>query len=256
MNRRSFLQSTAAIGVSSLVPTWFKWPEVKAPPIDLQAFCAAEPFRKFDVRKPFVQLDVCEGRNFTFATDGHIAVRVEASATMPSLPDAKLPPCAGLQWWPDEGCGAWRPWPKANYLPASESGCPQCKGFGVFPYLGHCTNCDEGYEIELKDDGTMCYTGMACTKCLGGNMGARCTHCNGNAIGIFPGIQPIQSCEIPVYISTEFDRKMRQHLSGLEYRVLDAYNQVPIQFRFEGGHGLLMVLDRHQAEKRISEAKR
>lgn len=249
MNRRSFLQSTAALAVGALVPTWFKWPEV-AQPINLEPFCAAEPFRKFDARKPFVQE---AGSNlFTYATDGRIAVRVPADFALATAPDAKLPPCSGLRWWQGMDEAGWRPWPRKNYLLASDSECPRCNGFGVYPMLGGCKVCDgSGYTGHGGDDFLM-YS-KKCAACHGGNAGPLCTHCNGNAIGIFPGIQPIES---GVYVGAEFDAKMRQHLQGIEYRVIDArIDQAPIQLRFAGGCGLLMTLNQQAAEKRIREAK-
>lgn len=255
MNRRSFLQSAAALSLSALVPTWFKWPEV-AQPINLQAFCAAEPFRKFDATRPFVQMDVDEARAFTFATDGKIAVRVNANAGLLASPDGKFPPCAGLRWWPDEGTDAWRPWPKANYLLASDSDCPRCDGYGVYPNQGECEACYGLGNLEDADFWSR-VPNHQCRACRGsGNAGPICTHCHGKAIGVFPAIQPIESCQASVYLDAKIDRKMRRELRNIEYRVIDAYNVVPIQFRFDGGHGLVMVIDRHFAEKRILEAKR
>lgn len=263
MNRRMFLQSLSALASSALVPTWFCLPSVKRP-IDLMPFCRTEPIRfrgkNLHVASPFVQVDDFEETPFTFATDGKVAVRVDADLTLPGLPDKQLPPVANLQWWPDDEQknGHWLPWPAKYHQLANDSDCPQCDGFGVFPKLGECGlgECGACHGLgwfEIGDYGSFLSHEKKCSACRGsGWAGPVCSHCDGHAIGVFPAIQAVKSCDHVVYIDQKYDTKIRR-LPNVRYRFLDGDDKSPIQFAFDGGYGLLMPVARRDAEQRMKD---
>lgn len=254
MNRRTFLQSAAALAASALVPSWFKLSSVTS--IDLQAFCT-EDFRRYNCAKPFVQ-EVADMGSARFATNGRICLRVPTAEIPQGEPDAKLPPANNLDW-PDLDKGGWNPWPSQYYLDAADSCCPQCDGYGVFPNKGECEACYGIGEISDADFWTS-VPAAKCKECRGtGNAGPVCTHCQGKAIGVFPAVQ----CLGGGYVDAKLDRLMRRHLGGVEWKIGPKIRHhttgketgTPVvQFRFDGGCGLLVPLDHGAVVDRIRKA--
>lgn len=219
MNRRSFLQTTAA---ALLVPTWRM--EKRITSFDLRAFCeknvdlwwAYGP--KYDCTKPITQLTA--DFPWRYATDRRICVRVPEVEIIPHDPHGKEPPCYNLPWKHGEGAG-WRVWPAKNHLLASGTMCPHCKG--------------EGWVIKH------------------GVYDHRCAHCD-DGEGIFPSIQPIGG----TFIDCEYDALIRQQLGdNCEWRLHQySWPSKPspttiIEFRFEGGEGLLCCLESKVARERL-----
>lgn len=247
MTRRDFIATTGAGLLAALVPSWLIQRTRK---IDLRPFCNQD-FRRYNCASPFVQH--VDGVPYAFGTDGRIAVRADADNASLLGESVKLPPAQKLNW--SDGRG-WQPWPRKDWLVATDSDCLTCGGYGI---VGKRTECGKCQGVGAFGEGFM---EVNCSACYGrGEIGAKCPACaDSTPIGTRPGIQRVGG----FYVAAKYDDKVRRHLGECDWRVVisDTYTPrgvvVPItlmQLRFDGGLALLCSLDRESSEKRIKEAR-
>ncbi len=250
ITRRTLLKSALAATASALVPSWMAREAKRA--IDLSVFCGQIPGERYVMGKPFIQESNLELESFhRYGTNARICVRVPAhESDRHPLGVVKLPPAWRLDWTHDER-RVWRPWPRADYRLASGSRCPQCEGRGVMHIDGECQTC-QGVGTYFPE-GFSRLTGHPCETCLGcGNAGPQCPTCKGNAIAVFPGLLPVGNWHVEAWL----DRKMRtlgpvEYCSVLGRGSKTIHNCNPILFRFHGGEGLIMPVDRETALARL-----
>lgn len=185
--------------------------------IDLTPFCDPDGTR-YSINRPWIL------RGWEYATDGRIAVRLktdkpdDVSRQTTGLrrylrdDETKVPDIEGLGWKHAE-LNDWQPWPEAAY----EDGEVSCEADG----------CDSDY-IEFAED-------------------SKCKSCNGKGYTIGPYYQPIGA----IWIGARYDRLIRQ-LPGVEYSFGDVKSydlNTAILFRFDGGEGIIMPIDRSKEGK-------
>lgn len=255
MNRREAIGA----GLAMLLPTWkLRWEQPQA--IALQDFCddPAAPWTiRYNMAEPFVQPS--NDRLFKFATDGKIALRVNAIDYDCGDEQERRPPIGDLNFWQHDSLRGWKPWPKEDRIVAADSKCPTCNGYGtasgkVGKECDVCYGC--GYEIP---EGGM--DRKRCSKCNGHEViGPYCPVCKGNAYGTHASIQKVGD----ILIDVGFDKKIRSNLRDVEYTILPFRTPSTIKtakevgivaFRFLGGVGVLMPLDPELVGKRIEAAK-
>lgn len=227
---RATRREAMAVALAALVPSWVRRTPAAVP---LAEFCA-RPWdlvsRRFDAARPFVQES--PGGLHTYATNGHVAVRVGAGWADRGAGLGRLPPAAGLPW-PHDTLGGWRRWPAERPLVADRADCPACDGFGTADGRPgpECVPCD----------------GFGCERCDGrGFLAPLCPACRGAGVGTHPAFQEVG----PEIVAVKYDRLVRRHLRDAEYAVVrfDRYatgNVVAV--RFDGGCGLLMPV--HPSER-------
>ena len=116
--------------------------EITAAPIDLQPFCGR------DAPQAWLERPVSRG-NWTWATDGHILVRVPRRPEISENPDA-----AHVEHiWSKGACTVWRA-PLPCMLPAHRTeDCPRCAGTGrerdCLDGTSPCGRCDGSGVIEF-----------------------------------------------------------------------------------------------------------
>lgn len=225
MNRRAFLRATTALAGTALVPTWLT-PKPRHR-VNLGAFCG-HSFR-YSLDTPFAQESGPFGLT-TFATDARICLAVPGDESAKEGTEEKRPKAFGLSWTHDDGTG-WQRWPAQQYLLAEYSSCPHCYQ-------------SEGY-LRIPD-------GKG-----GWNCGGQCVACRGTGYGTYPGIQPIGG----IHIAKEQDEKIRRELRDVEYRIdksryphEDKRAFQAIQFRFDGGLGIMMPVDPVRVKERLATA--
>lgn len=147
-----------------------------------------------------------------------------------------------LHWETIDRMRGWKRWPAENHLLMRGAFCPECDGRGTADgKIGQeCEKCQGlGYFWHGG------YRTTTCTACDGkGILGPWCPSCEGNAIGVFPGVQEV-GCEI---VQARYDRLIRRHLRDVEYAIVGApapAKNLPhaVAIRFDGGCGLLMPVD-------------
>lgn len=275
-NRRGFLKTALAGLASALVPSWLITEKRPSYSLDLSAFCDRRPWLhpRYSIGQPFVQQGIVDDEIgpkpwqqklglpgshwelFRYATDGRVCVRVPIHpGDVFDSEKIDLPPAYSLAWtheWPKRG--KWFAWPQANYLLAADSDCPRCFGTGDMSGLPEeCEVCDGTGHEWVGSSYDLCRP-IECRTCggLGSHIETRCPDCHGKPIGTYPSIQRLPTG----YIASEYHAKVAS-LPGVEYFVPatdDEIGERPVQFRFTGGHGLLMRLNIERAEARMKEA--
>jgi hypothetical protein len=195
MNRREAMQTMAGVLASFVLPA-------PRPRLDLKKFCARLPGPKYDFTLPYTL------RDFTYATDGHLALRVRPASADRFEREGKIPPFDSLSWNHDALRG-WRNLPKLEALEADDSECPACEG---------------------------------CGRTRGGvpAFGSECPNCHGDAVGHFPSIVRLDGR----YFDAHLYAKVRDR--GGEYLHDNLYadpNRSLLKFRLDGGLGMLAGMD-------------
>lgn len=212
------------------------------PAIDLRAFCARRPGLKWDMRLPY-HLD-----DWTYATDAAVCVRVAPVGADRVERAGEVPPVEKLSW-NHRRLRGWQPLPDVPALPAANTPCPTCDGYGCMGTPVECSRCDgmgENYEGDWDHMGKF----PDCTACAGVgliNCGPTCPTCKGvKPVGVRPGIVKVGGA----YFDAELYRKVSS--LGGEFVLDNAKPGVPLlKFRFHGGDGLLMGLNQASAERRL-----
>ena len=195
--------------------------------IDLTPFCAAV-FHE-DLSEPFGD-DI-----YTYATNGHIIVRVAAVAGAKKEFPLKMKEAVGSIMFIPDYDGAWGPIP--HYDPPKKRPCHHCKGTGKST---GCDDCDGAGIIEFSK-GWHDYK-VECKECRGEGMvpggEKNCGTCDG-------------SCE--VYDDIHAGVKIGN--VKLSMKLIDKINALPgaelylpapesgmVNFRFDGGVGIAMKM--------------
>ncbi len=240
MDRRSFIKTTAAIGLAAMVPTWLKGPE--RPPFNLKAFCLDDNRNwQWSMTNPFTQQT---GNSFvTYATDCRIIVRV-AGDYQDGADNGKSPPAERL-WWDHDKERGWRHWPKLNWVNKPDAQCVACRGGGG---KGHCNECEVCGGTGNEWIGAYeCSRPTTCSKCNGiGTALPHCESCKGKGYGDFPRHQAIGHAEI----SVAYDQLIRKECGEAEYVIIRRpcavkHGSEPsdlVLFRFAAGTGILVPL--------------
>lgn len=244
MDRRQFGKALGLLSTFSLLPEI----QIVKPGITLetmQEFCMPwrERHYKFGevISSPFVQ------RELASATDGRIGIRLSDSFGLADQDsELRIPPLDGAfdKYWSASVVQSWHPWPDADYFTRKYHGCPVCRGAGhIGPKVDFCDDCDgEGF-IAKYDPLTDVFCG-----------GFDCKSCNGQ--GIDPGSGtpcPCRRQDVPNMqhldsrmIFAGYHRLISK-LPDAEYIHMPGRNnssEVPIMFRFSGGQGLLMPMNK------------
>lgn len=237
LNRREALKTLLA---GALLPSW----HVLAPKrhLDLTQFCAAEPGIRYDMTKPFIQAGKL------YATDAAICVRMPTQWDDEPQSEIRLPPVERIPW-------RFHSWPKverATVLNAMDW-CATCEGAGYLAFR----ECSECYGTGEGEDGW-----NECHLCNGaGKVGTtKCTTCHGTPYIPQPCLVHVQANGVDAFFARKYWDKI-QAIGGVEVVVRES---VPtdlsspyelLGFRFDGGEGLLMGLDRNMMLSSIAEAK-
>jgi len=202
----------------------------------LQSFCEPKGTTRPALSDPFN----CDG--YTFATDGHICIRVDVDNSVESHPEAPKT-MKGIFLTCDDDS-------KYIDIPEIEGislvvGCPVCGGSGK---LSVCPECEGNGEVFFEND----YNEYECTceSCFGtgkyksGNIAkSDCEECYGTGkitkdIGIDIGTRHITArllCLIKNLPNVKIAPEATDRLN-------------PIQFKFDGGCGILMPRRRENGE--------
>lgn len=224
INRRGFLGGIAA---AILVPTWR--PNLKRMPINLAAFCGDD--LRYDMREPFAQ--DYGGRQWAYATDSRLCVRVADATAKPAGTNNRRPPANALPWWEPRDV-PWQPWPDRKVIVAHGVSCPECKGYSY-----RCIKCGGG----PSEYGT-CHL---CLKC-GSTDFRRCPNCDYRGYVVGPSYQRIGGA----YFDQSLDALIRREIGRPEFQP-PAKEGNPILFRAAGVTGVLMPYNRAIAEEFIRE---
>lgn len=200
--------------------------------VDLKEFCAAGEWRSY-LEQPF---SIGE---FTYATNGHMALRVPRRADVGSVKNAPESIAGMFEKVEGKEAGA-RPLPNIPDVPMSV--CRDCRGGGKVTSCRECggegeLECDLGHDHECGDcDGRGFFPALGredsairpCPKCYGGG---RVPEHGWDTPVIFPE---------GVAISIRYARKIAK-LPGIRVNSAETYGG-PLPFWFDGGAGLLMPL--------------
>lgn len=175
--------------------------------IDLQKFCASEDSFKYQMQKPWTRGD------FTYATDGHVAVRVPIVAGIPEQTNA--PAVDTLAWDTPVNPDQWISIPKL----------PKRKIVTAFKDCAYCGG--SGKEHEDCDD---------CRH--------ECEECDGE--GRLEDGEKLDQKSVPIKVGSKFVSNL--HLERI--RDLPNPQLAPeatpeteaFPFRFDGGQGLVMPM--------------
>jgi RecJ-like exonuclease len=203
--------------------------------IDLtQFYNPSDPREK--IRAPF------SDEQFTYATDGHIIIRV------PRIPEITVPGGTTFpQWqsmpWDHDSLTDWKP--LSVEIPEGQRvDCKSCDGTGK---IITCQDCDGDGEVEYQYEslGGKTYDyDLECPVCEGrGKMngdGERCEDCNGQGYRI--EAVPVKIGAIGLSISNQLLQRVKD-LPGLEIAVKGRIEDMPpVRFRFDGGCGIIMPM--------------
>lgn len=180
--------------------------------MNLQPFCATKNDPREWLRAPFTQGE------FTFACNGHIAVRVDKCCDTPNVSNiAKL----------FDGYETYECSPFIIRLPAPKKcqrcsngrvrECPGCEGNGYFDYRGYDYNCQ-----ECGARGTL----------LGGD--DICILCDGTGLD---EDRPIMYRDICIGVCYA---RLILTLPNIQVAASRIIQSLALPFRFDGGYGLLM----------------
>ena len=234
MTRRDALKTMAAGLATFILPA-------KRPAIDLAAFCSrGDCHMLYDFRSPY-QVD-----DWTYASDRQACVRVRPALADVATGAGRVPPFARLLWDHDTLRG-WKPLAPATHLPATDSECPACQGYG---FAGGVPGfeCDECFGMgcgACKDRGAVPPPGVA-----------ECPACQGWVVGVHPSVVQIGGA----YYSAKLYERVRalggEFVQGPWKRQSGQDHDNPVmRFRFDGGDGLLVSLARKVAEQRVRAAR-
>jgi len=201
--------------------------------IDLKIFCNPDD-RRDALKAPF------SDEKFTYATDGHICIRVPRIQGVTSDSGVSLLKYmtfdhAEMTTWhfiPDE-------------IPADKrSECKSCNGTGK---VLTCPDCEGDGEVEYKffsKSGKSYDLDHECPVCegtgkLNGSADDRCEDCTGK--GYIDDPVPVRIEAVGLSISSHLLRRV-QNLPGIMVAAKEhrADELPPIRFRFDGGDGLIM----------------
>lgn len=177
--------------------------------IDLQSFCGADDIRKW-LRAPF------SGGEFTYATDGRIAVRVPRRSDAPELTDPKFAKAPEVldKWFAGIAAAEFES-TASIVLPDTIEKCEDVE----------CDSCDaRGYDHDCPE----------CT-CV-------CAECGGS--GRVRDVEKISIEALGAIWRLPFLRKVLS-IPGLEIASTPRGDGRPALFRFDGGFAALMPLHRH-----------
>ena len=206
--------------------------------IDITQFCNINDAREF-IRTPF------SDEQYTYATDGHIIIRV---ARIPEIvnPGGTILPQWKSMPWDHETLSDWHPIP--NEIPDGKRvECKSCEGTGK---VITCPDCDGDGEVEYTYDSTSGKTydaDIECPVCEGrGKMngnGEHCEDCNGQGHRIEPVAVKVES--IGLYVSNHLLQRVKD-LPGIMIAIKGPITPLdplpPIRFRFDGGDGIIMPM--------------
>ena len=209
---------------------------------DLQKFCTCDKIR-YELTQPFT------AGEFTYATDGRIAVRV------PAIPGADATPKktdltkafahdATLRK-PIELPRGWQDFPELK------GPCNSCKGTGKYPEMIECDTCDGSGEVTCSE----CDNDHDCKDCNGkgevrGNVNAVCENCHGACE--VPHTTPISANRGELYFNDSFLRRIFTLPDVAMSYHPDLPNE-PAAFTFTGGEGRIMGM--RASEAQIETAK-
>lgn len=243
MTRRDALKTFAGTLAAFVLPA-------SRPRIDLMAFCGRY-FLRYEMRLPH------EVNDWTYATDGHVCVRVRPSVTDRVESHGKAPPFHTLTWNHDQLRG-WRTLPRLQPILAADSDCPQCDGTGYSPGITctECEACDGLGDVWVNsnyDDGRR----RPCQDC--GGLGhvppagtPECSNCHGKAVGVFPSVVKLDDS----YYDAVLYEKVQALGGEFVTDYLHARKAFPmLRFTFDGGSGLLMAIKGPLVEKRVARAR-
>lgn len=239
MNRRTALKAMATGLATFILPA-------PGRQIDLKTFCSPYEKPKYDMRLPYVMED------WTYATDGRACVRVRPEFLDTPQHKGEIPPFGTLSWNHGRLKG-WRELPRLEPLPARDSCCPVCDGMGYRPGVipTECPTCD-GMGQEWVGAAYNISHPITCRDCNGRGHVApdcpECAHCKGKALGTFPSVV--------ILAGRYFDAPLYEKVRALGGEYLhDNLNCNPafplLKFRFEGGDGMLMGMDKAGVERRL-----
>ncbi|MFO0919666.1 MAG: hypothetical protein U0872_15315 [Planctomycetaceae bacterium] len=202
---------------------------MKTTEVDLSKFCDPEATR---CATPFVR----SGKKY--ATDGVIAVCVPADGETdtPRNDGRDFPNCKAVFENRFQDIADWQPMPPPKTLDDLRA-CRTCQGMGkVNPE--DCPECD-GRSFRTCDMGH----DHDCDACDGtGEVGEKCSACKGKGRIDGAAYQAMGD----QWVKIEYDQLLRD-LPNVEWAFANSRNgdlHDCIQFRFEGGIGLLMVLNK------------
>lgn len=205
--------------------------------IDLTQFCNANDPREF-IRTPF------SDDQYTYATDGHIIIRV------PRIPEITVPGGTTLpQWkqmpWDHDTLTEWHPLP--SEIPNSRQvECKSCDGTGK---VITCEDCDGDGEVEYTYDslsGKTYDADLECPVCDGrGKMngnGERCEDCDGHGHRFEAVAVKVES--FGLYVSNQLLQRVKD-FPGIVIAIkgpVTPNDLPPIRFRFSEGVGIIMPM--------------
>jgi hypothetical protein len=244
MHRRDALKTACGLLASFILPA----PRRR---IDLLRWCARRPQRKYGLTLPYTVDDT------TYATDGRACVRVRPESADVVRHTAPMPPFGKLPW--DMPARGWRSLPRLEPLLARSSNCPACEGYG---YKGDavakdCSKCDGTGTVWVGSEWDLSVP-KTCPQCWGkgcvappGAVVCRACHCH--PIGTFPSVVCLDG--------RYFDAALYERVRSLDgeataydwsYKKLGLRPGDPLlRFRFDGGDGLMMGMDRRSVEARL-----
>jgi len=211
--------------------------------IDLRPFCDVAPRSRYDLTAPF-QLG-----GHVYASDAGICVRLDGGTHPAPTRDGPAPAADRLPWAAGSG---WKSLRAAEPIPAAESDCPACRGYGSPAGPGaDCGRC-EGFGRVRDKPGRLDTMPADCPACGGHGFVPRlplCSACGGKAVGVFPAVVRVGGAY--------FDARRYGLAVGLGADgvvVPWVAGGALLTFRFDGGAGLLLALNQESAERRVREA--
>ncbi|HYE19232.1 MAG TPA: hypothetical protein VEA69_12350 [Tepidisphaeraceae bacterium] len=190
----------------------------------LKRFCAKEDGR-YAMSEPFAK------GGYTYATDGHIAVRVPTPDVADTGPTDGAKPVDAASMFQRFGGDATTPWPAADYH-CAEGECETCEGAGRVNRTP-CDVCHGTGEHRCHDCGDV----HDCRRCEGGSVGGDpCPECH----GVRRVVAPRRLCVGGVWVAVKYDRMIRS-LGEVTYAVAKPADlqQPMVRFRWPGGEGLV-----------------
>lgn len=245
MNRRDFLAATAAAGACVTLPAGVPL----AGPVAASAV-GVIPWRMFVEQEPS-SVRQCLTTPFVrsghlYASDRYVAIRATTKRPDTKAPTGRHPEAEKLPFWPAAGETGWEPWPERS-APADDAICPRCWMVGRVGWLRECEACDGlGAIYGGYDDPDDARWGEPdwrrdCDACSGngGLYASPCDYCGGKGKGLLVAEQAVGNRLITGWM----DWRIRMLPGPIEWLPGGDYDDA-IVFRFTGGEGVAMPLDR------------